>query len=113
MVRENLNKNSAHGIINVFPGGNSEFGYREKSGQRMKAKSGPNFNWSNLNLKVEKADKALYFSIQSENIWNKVGKLNIHNWGKSIYVGLATLSHDNSQLTTATYSNIQLNEQQE
>ena len=113
MVRKNLNKNSAHGIINVFPGGNSEFGYRDKNGQRMKAKSGPNFNWSNVNLKVEKADKSLYFSIQSENVWNKVGELNTHNWGRSIYVGLATLSHDNSQLTTATFSNIKLDEQQE
>ena len=113
MVRENLNKNSAHGIINVFPGGSSEFGYREKSGQTMKAKPGPNFNWFNVKLKVDKVDKSLYFSIQTKNEWVEVEKLNIHDWGKSIYVGLATLSHDNSQLTTATYSNIQLNEQQE
>ena len=113
MVRKNLNKNSAHGIINVFPGGSSEFGYRENSGQTMKAKSGPNFNWFNVKLKVDKVDKSLYFSIQTKNEWVEVEKLNIHDWGKSIYVGLATLSHDNSQLTTATYSNIQLNEQQE
>ena len=111
MVRKSLNKNSAHGIINVFPGGSSEFGYREKSGQTMKAKSGPNFNGFNVMLKVEKVDKSLYFSIQTKNEWIEVEKLHIHNWGKSIYVGLATLSHDNSQLTTATYSNMQLNEQ--
>ena len=111
MVRKNLNKNSAHGIINVFPGGSSEFGYREKSGQTMKAKSGPNFNGFNVMLKVDKIDKSLYFSIQTKNEWIEVEKLHIHNWGKSIYVGLATLSHDNSQLTTATYSNMQLNEQ--
>ena len=110
MVRKNLNKNSAHGIINVFPGGNSEFGYRQKTGQMMKAKSGPSLNWSNVRLKVEKTDKSLYFYIQTENELLKVGKLNIKNWGKSIYVGLATLSHDNSQLTTATYSNIQLDD---
>ena len=30
------------------------------------------------------------------------------NWGKSIYIGLATLSHDNSQLTAVTYNNIHL-----
>ena len=113
MVRKSLNKNSAHGIINVFPGGSSEFGYREKSGQTMKAKSGPNFNGFNVMLKVDKIDKSLYFSIQTKNEWIEVEKLHIHNWGKSIYVGLATLSHDNSQLTTATYSNMQLNEQQE
>ena len=109
MVRKNLNKNSAHGIINVFPGGNSEFGYRERAGQMMKAQSGPSLNWSNASLKVEKTDKSLFFSIKMENEWLKVGELNIQNWGKSVYVGLATLSHDNSQLTTATYSNINLN----
>ena len=111
MVRKNLNKNSVHGIINVFPGGSSEFGYRENSGQTMKAKSGPNFNWFNVRLKVDKVGKSLYFSIQTKNEWVEVEKLHIHNWGKSTYVGLATLSHDNSQLTTATYSNMQLNEQ--
>ena len=113
MVRKSLNKNSAHGIINVFPGGSSEFGYRENSGQTMKAKPGPNFNWFNVKLKVDKVGNSLYFSIQPKNEWIEVEKLHIHNWGKSIYVGLATLSHDNSQLTTATYSNMQLNEQQE
>ena len=66
-----------------------------------------------MKLKVDKVGKSLYFSIQIKNEWVEVEKLHIHNWGKSTYVGLATLSHDNSQLTTATYSNVQLNEQQE
>ena len=93
----------------MFPGGNSEFGYRERAAQMMKAQSGPSLNWSNASLKVDKTDKSLFFSIKMENEWLKVGELNIQNWGKSVYVGLATLSHDNSQLTTATYSNINLN----
>ena len=59
----------------MFPGGSSEFGYREKSGQMMRAKSGPNFNWFNVMLKVEKVDKSLYFSIQTKNEWIEVEKL--------------------------------------
>ena len=113
MVRKNLNKNSAHGIINIFPSGNTEFGYREKSSQTMKAESGPNLDWSNVRLKVEKNNKIVNFFIQTKNNWLKIGELNIRNWGKGVYIGLATLSHDNSQLTTATYRNIELDQKQE
>ena len=111
MVRKNLNKNSAHGIINVFPSGATEYGYREKNGQVMKAKSGPKLDSSNQNLKVEKIKEYVYFYVNEKNDWVKIGELNINNWGKSMYIGLATLSHDNSQLTTVTYNNIHLSNQ--
>jgi hypothetical protein len=111
MVRKNLNKNSAHGIINVFPSGATEYGYREKNGQVMKAKSGPKLDSSNQNLKVEKIKEYVYFYVNDKNEWVKIGELNIKNWGKSIYIGLATLSHDNSQLTAVTYNNIHLSNQ--
>ena len=110
MVRKNLNKNSAHGIINIFPTGNTEFGFREKSGKTMKAKSGPRINWENVRLKVKKSDKSLFFFVQTGDTWFKAGELNIKHWGKSVYLGIATLSHDNSQLTAATYSDIYINE---
>ena len=108
MVRKNLNKKSAHGIINVFPSGGIEYGYREKNGQVMKAKSGPTLDSSNQNIKVEKIKEYVYFYVNDKNEWVKIGELNIKNWGKSIYIGLATLSHDNTQLTTVTYNNIHL-----
>jgi hypothetical protein len=108
MIRKNLNKKSAHGIINVFPSGGTEYGYREKNGQVMKAKSGPTLDSSNQNLKVEKIKEYVHFYVNDKNEWVKIGELNINNWGKSIYIGLATLSHDNSQLTAVTYNNIHL-----
>ena len=113
MVRKNLNKNSAHGIINVFPSGSTEYGYREKNGQAMKAVSGPSLDWSNARLKIKKLDTQVQFFIFKDKTWELIGELDIAKWGKSFYVGIATLSHDNSQLTTATYSNIKLDEQQE
>ena len=113
MVRKNLNKNSAHGIINVFPSGATEYGYREKNGQAMKAVSGPSLDWSNARLKIKKLDTQVQFFIIKDKTWELIGELDIAKWGKSFYVGIATLSHDNSQLTTATYSNIKLDEQQE
>ena len=56
-------------------------------------------------------DEIDYFYVNDKNEWVKIGELNINNWGKSIYIGLATLSHDNSQLTTVTYKNIHLSNQ--
>ena len=113
MVRKNLNKNSAHGIINVFPSGATEYGYREKNGQAMKAVSGPSLDWSNARLKIKKLDTQVQFFMFEDRTWELIGELDIAKWGKSFYVGIANLSHDNSQLTTATYSNINLDEQQE
>ena len=77
----------------------------------MKAKSSPKLDWSNQNLKVEKIKEYVYFFINKKNGWAIIGELNIKNWGKTIYIGLATLSHDNSQLTTVTYNNIHLSNQ--
>ena len=108
MVRKSLNNNSAHGIINIFPSGATEYGYREKNGQMMVAKSGPRLDKSKQNLKVQKIKDYVHFFVEQNNDWVKIGELNIKKWGRNMYVGLATLSHDNSQLTTATYKNIQI-----
>ena len=108
MIRKSLNKNSAHGIINIFPGGNTEFGYRNKNGETMKATSGPRIDWGNARLRVKKLGSIVKFFVFSDDLWIKVGELDISKWGKSFYIGIATLSHDNNQLTKAQYSEIDL-----
>ena len=59
-------------------------------------------------LKMKKSGKIIEFFVLSSNDWQKLGELNVAKWGKSFYVGIATLSHDNSQLTKAQYSEIVL-----
>ena len=108
MVRKSLNPNSAHGLINIFPSGNTEFGYRNKNGDSMRATSGPTIDLKNAMLKIQKSGKSVEFFVLNNNDWEKLGELNISRWGKSFYVGIATLSHDNSQLTKAQYSKINL-----
>ena len=108
MVRKSLNSNSAHGLINIFPSGNTEFGYRNKNGDSMRATSGPAIDLKNAMLKIQKSGKSVEFFVLNNNDWEKLGELNISRWGKSFYVGIATLSHDNSQLTKAQYSKINL-----
>ena len=106
MVRSGLKQNSAHGMINIFPGGNTEFGFREKSGDQMKANSGPDLDWNTVKLKVTKKDDSLNFFVFNNDDWIKQGELNIENWGETLFVGVVALSHDNSQLTIAKYSDI-------
>jgi len=108
MIRKSLNKNSAHGIVNIFPNGNTEFGYRSENGEMMKAIPGPKIEWDNARLKIKKNKNMVRFFVFSDGSWFDIGKLNISKWGKSFYVGIATLSHDNNQLTTAQYSEINL-----
>ena len=108
MVRKNLNEQSAHGLINVFPTGITEFGYRQENGGTMSAERGPEVNWKNAQLKVKKTGKVIEFFALDNSEWRKIGDMDITMWGKSFYVGLATLSHDNSQLTKAQYSQIDL-----
>ena len=108
MIRKSLNSNSAHGLVNIFPSGNTEFGYRTNNGETMKAKSGPQIDLKNAKLKIKKLGKIIEFFVLDSNDWSKLGELNITKWGKSFYVGIATLSHDDSQLTKAQYSEINL-----
>ena len=108
MIRKNLNEHSAHGLINIFPTGISEFGYRLQNGGTMIADRGPEVSWENVQLKIEKARNTVRFFILNDGTWEELGKLNIAKWGNSFYVGIATLSHDNSQLTKAQYSKINL-----
>ena len=108
MIRKSLNSNSAHGLVNMFPSGNTEFGYRTSNGETMKAKSGPQISLTDARLKIKKSGKIVEFFVLSSNDWQKLGELNVAKWGKSFYVGIATLSHDNSQLTKAQYSEIVL-----
>ena len=74
----------------------------------MQAIPGPRVDWENARLKIKKNNSSVQFSIFSNNSWELIGELDISKWGNNIFVGLATLSHDNSQLTKAIYSDIEL-----
>ena len=74
----------------------------------MRATSGPAIDLKNAMLKIQKSGKSVGFFVLNNNDWEKLGELNITRWGKSFYVGIATLSHDNMQLTKAQYSKIDL-----
>ena len=76
----------------------------------MKANSGPDLDWNNVKLKVTKKDDSLNFFVFNNDDWIKQGELNIENWGETLFVGVVALSHDNSQLTIAKYSDFFISE---
>ena len=108
MIRKSLNDNSSHGIINIFPSGKTEFGHRDNNGEAMRAVSGPSLDWADAKLKLKKSGSIVKFFVLNNKKWEIMGELDISKWGRLFYVGIATLSHDNSQLTKAQYSDIVL-----
>jgi hypothetical protein len=77
----------------------------------MQAISGPQLDWNNARLMIKKSSKTVSFFVTSNSSWEKLGELDISKWSNSIYIGIATLSHDNNQLTKAQYSEIELQKQ--
>ena len=78
----------------------------------MKAISGPSLDWNNAKLKIRGENNLVKFFVFNDSEWIQLGELDISSWisfwKKSFYIGIATLSHDNTQLTKAIYSKIKL-----
>ena len=108
MVRNSLSDSSSHALINIFPYGNTEFSYRQNSGERMFAVSGPSLDFTNAKLKLQREKNIIKGFVNVNNEWQIVDSVMIPNLKNMIYLGLATLSHDNTQLTKAIYSDLQI-----
>jgi len=108
MVRKNLNDNSSHALINIFPYGNTEFGYRVENGELMAAVSGPSLELPNAELKMVRKGNDFTGMVNTDGDWIELGTVTIPGADENIFLGLATLSHDNNQLTKAVYSNMKI-----
>ena len=108
MVRNNLSDSSAHALINIFPYGNTEFSYRQNEGEQMVAVSGPSLEYPDAKLKLQRDKDKIIGLVNLNGKSAIIGSVIIPNLKNKIYVGLATLSHDNNQLTKAVYSNLQI-----
>lgn len=109
MARNNLDDNSAHALINVFPYGNTEFSFRLKNGELMSHFPGNSVEFPNVKLKLERKENNFTGSIFLNDVWEDLGTITLDGIGDEMFIGLATLSHDNEQLAKATYNNFQIN----
>ena len=110
MARNSLDKYSSHALINIFPYGNTEFGYRSSDGETMSAISGLSLSIPGAKLKLERKGNTLTGMVYVNDHWTESGSVTIPGLSKSIFLGLATLSHDNSQLTKAVYSGLKISQ---
>ncbi|MAJ43764.1 MAG: hypothetical protein CMF96_03330 [Candidatus Marinimicrobia bacterium] len=108
MARTNLNENSSHALINIFPYGNTEFSFRLSSGELMSHSPGNSIELPDAKLKLERKGNDFSGSIYLNEVWEKVGTITLSDAKKEMFIGLATLSHDNGQLAKAIYSNFQI-----
>ena len=95
MARNNLDDNSAHALINVFPYGNTEFSFRLKNGELMSHFPGNSVEFPNVKLKLERKENNFTGSIFLNDVWEDLGTITLDGIGDKMFIGLATLSHDN------------------
>ncbi len=55
MFRQSLEPEAAHALINVFPYGNTEFGFRCSASDKMQAESGPYLELPGAKLRLVRA----------------------------------------------------------
>lgn len=108
MVRGSLDPDAPHAFICAFPSGGVEMGWRMESGDVMSAEGGGQGEFPNISFRIRRAGSDILIDYSTApGEWKTEGPLSIPAIGEVAYVGIATLSHDNSELVEATYSNIQ------
>ena len=105
MIRQNLTASSAHAIIVVTPGNGVAFQRRLASGAASVHTAGANVAapyWVRL-IRTG----SIVYGYQSANgtSWTLIGSQTI-NFTGNVYIGLAVTAHNNSTLSTATFSNV-------
>ncbi|SVB03267.1 uncharacterized protein METZ01_LOCUS156121, partial [marine metagenome] len=108
MARNSLADHSSHALVNVFPYGNTEFGYRSTDGETMSAISGLVLPIPGAKLRLDRKENTITGMVYVNDRWTKSGSVTISGLNKKIFIGLATLSHDNNQLTKAIYSDLKI-----
>lgn len=107
MYRESLSPDSPHVLINVFPFGNTEFGYRESKAGLMIAKSGPAVELPGANLRLTRSGDQFSAMIKKDRKWVSAGEITLNQSSMGL-LGLAILSHDNNQLTKAVFEDLKI-----
>ena len=104
MLRSGLEPGAAHALINVFPHGLLEMGYREIPGASMKALPAGDGALPGLRLKLERrGDRITAFAAAGdEDFGDPRGQVQLPGLPEQVFVGFAVLSHDDAQLTSSS-----------
>jgi hypothetical protein len=107
MFRESLNANSSHAMTVITASNGSSFQRRNGTGNYMTTTAGASVAapyW----VKISRSGNVFtsYISSNGTN-WTQIGSETI-SMGTSIYAGLAVTAHNNSALTTATFTDVRV-----
>lgn len=104
MIRNTRDAASSYGLVAVTPGNGDVFQWRTSKGASASSASGPGGdNW----VKVVRSGSTLTgFASPDGQTWTQIGSASISDLGNNVLVGLAVTAHDNSQTSTATFSNV-------
>jgi endoglucanase len=105
MARNSLDPQSSHVLINIFPFGNTEFGYRIGKGEMMQASGGNSAILPGAELELTRKGNTFIGKILIDGEWQVVGEISNDEITSRTLLGLATLSHDNNRLTKAVFDN--------
>lgn len=107
MIRETLAAGSTHAAIYVTPGKGISLQYRGTTGGTSGAGVGVTGS-APKRVRISRRGSTLTGYLQNaDGGWTQVGSASIA-MGASVYVGLAVGSHDNTQLATASFTNVVL-----
>ncbi|MCC7083865.1 MAG: DUF1349 domain-containing protein [Pirellulales bacterium] len=106
MIRESLAENARSAMVLVKPGNSSFFQYRSSTGGSTTSINGPIGSTAKW-LRLTRTGNTFKAEVSTNGTtWNQVGSIQTVNMAATAYIGLATTSHNNIRLSTATYSNL-------
>jgi regulation of enolase protein 1 (concanavalin A-like superfamily) len=107
MIRETSGAGSTHAMMAVTPGNGFSFQYRTMTGGAGAYTAGPAINAAPNNwVRLTRSGTLLTGYVSADGAtWTQVGTVTI-SMASSVSAGLAVTSHNNSQLSTATFDNV-------
>jgi regulation of enolase protein 1 (concanavalin A-like superfamily) len=105
MIRESLVENSRNAMLEVKPGNTTHFQYRTSTGGSSASVTGPTgstWRW----MRLTRTGNVIKAEVSTNGTsWTNVGSQTV-SMGATVYIGLATTSHNNLRLNSAVYSNV-------
>jgi hypothetical protein len=105
MIRESLNANSTHALVNVTPSAGVEFIRRTTTGGGSTATGNSGITAPHWVRLVRSGNTFTAYRSADGSTWTTIGSDTIA-MGATVYVGLAVTSHNDGVLATATIDNV-------
>jgi hypothetical protein len=107
MIRGGLDDDAVFAALSVRPSGEFEFIRRYHNGQKVKTDGHLGYDFPGINLKITRTEhKIESWYCKNGESWQKFMTVKLPNLPKKVYCGLFCLSHDNTQLTKASFDNV-------